>query len=199
MYYSLNAFELSKLIDEIVLVTGEGQEEYCRREIVEKYQIGKVKKIVSGGAERYDSVWNGLQQTEDTGYVFIHDGARPFVDDAIIERAYQAVVQYKACVVGMPVKDTIKIADADGFAKETPKRDDVWMVQTPQVFETALVKKAYSLLAEQKEIHVTDDAMVLEKMLGKNVKLVHGSYENIKITTPEDLEIAGVFAKKQKK
>lgn len=199
LYYSLHAFERSAFIDDVILVVGEGQEEYCRREIIEKYQIKKVKTIVPGGAERYDSVWNGLRQVDDTGYVFIHDGARPFIDDEIIERAYKAVTEYKACVVGMPVKDTIKIADAEEFAKETPRRDDVWMVQTPQVFETALVKKAYRLLSEQKEIQVTDDAMVLEKMLGKNVKLVRGSYENIKITTPEDLEIAGVFVKKQKK
>lgn len=199
LYYSLRAFELSELIDETILVTGEGQEEYCRREIIEKYHINKVKKIVSGGAQRSDSVWNGLQQTEDDGYVFIHDGARPFIDEAIIERAYEAVVRHQACVVGMPVKDTIKIADANEFAKETPRRDDVWKIQTPQVFETNLVKEAYRLLAEQEGIQVTDDAMVLEKMLGKNVKLVRGSYKNIKITTPEDLEIAEVFAKSKKK
>lgn len=199
LYYSLRVFAQSEIVDEIIIVVGEGQEEYCRHEIVEKYHIGKVKKIVQGGAERYDSVWNGLQEAADEGYVFIHDGARPFISDEIIERAYDAVAEYKACVVGMPVKDTIKIADGEGFAKETPKRDDVWLVQTPQVFETVLVKKAYRLLVEEQDIQVTDDAMVLEKMLGKTVKLVCGSYENIKITTPEDLEIAGVFVKKQKK
>lgn len=199
LYYSLHVFAQSEIVDEIIIVVGEGQEEYCRHEIVEKYHIGKVKKIVQGGAERYDSVWNGLQEAADEGYVFIHDGARPFISDEIIERAYDAVAEYKACVVGMPVKDTIKIADGEGFAKETPKRDDVWLVQTPQVFETVLVKKAYRLLVEEQDIQVTDDAMVLEKMLGKTVKLVCGSYENIKITTPEDLEIAGVFVKKQKK
>lgn len=199
LYYSLQVFSESPLIDEIILVTGEGQEEYCRCEIIEKYQIDKVKRIVAGGAERYDSVWNGLRELADDGYVFIHDGARPFVTEDILERAYKTVLSHEACVVGMPAKDTIKISDTNGFAKETPKRDDVWLIQTPQVFATKLVKKAYALLMEKKEVQVTDDAMVLETMLDKTVKLVHGSYENIKITTPEDLEIAKVFLEKQKK
>ena len=130
------------------------------------------------------------------GYVFIHDGARPFVNDTILHRAYDAVSQYKACVVGMPVKDTIKIAGEDGFAKETPNRSLVWAVQTPQVFDVALIKEAYSKLMECDDIPVTDDAMVAEQMLGTKVKLVEGSYENIKITTPEDLIIAESFLKK---
>ena len=131
----------------------------------------------------------------EDGYVFIHDGARPFVTEEILSRVYDAVQIEKACVVGMPVKDTIKIADDNKFAKETPNRNYVWMVQTPQVFEKSLVKEAYSLLMEQEIIRVTDDAMVVEKMLNRNVKLVEGSYENIKITTPEDLKIAEIFVK----
>jgi len=195
LFYSLDAFQRSNIIDEIILVVGENQEDYCKKEIVEKYGITKVSKIVKGGSERYYSVWNGLQAMSEDGYVFIHDGARPFVTEEILSRVYDAVQTEKACVVGMPVKDTIKIADDNKFAKETPNRNYVWMVQTPQVFEKSLVKEAYSLLMEQEIIQVTDDAMVVEKMLNRNVKLVEGSYENIKITTPEDLKIAEIFVK----
>lgn len=195
LYYSLKAFEDSELIDEIILVTGKNQEEYCRKEIVERYGIQKVKKIVAGGAERYHSVWNGLQEVR-SGYVFIHDGARPFINEEILKRAYEAVVEYKACVVGMPVKDTIKIADENGFAKETPNRSLLWAVQTPQVFDVSLIKEAYAKLMEEENVPVTDDAMVAEQMLGMKVKLVEGSYENIKITTPEDMVVAESFLKK---
>ncbi len=196
--YSLEIFQDSDIIDDIILVVGKGQEAYCNKEIVDKYQIKKVKKIVTGGAERYHSVWNGLKEVVGDGYVFIHDGARPFVDHEMLRRVYEEVLEYKACVVGMPVKDTIKIADGSEFSKETPDRKKVWLVQTPQVFENSLIKNAYKMLIEKEENSVTDDAMVVEKMVGEKVKLVQGSYENIKITTLEDLDIAEIFAKKQK-
>ena len=198
LFYSLNEFQKSDIIDEIVLVVGEGQEDYCREEIVNKYHISKVSKIVQGGSERFYSVWNGLKVIEQDGYVFIHDGARPFVDQDIIDRVYENVIRYKACVVGMPVKDTIKIADADGYAADTPDRSKVWMVQTPQVFENSLVKSAYQVLVSQEKPFATDDAMVVESYTDCKVRLVEGSYENIKITTPEDLGIAEVFAIKRK-
>lgn len=196
LYYSLEAFQNSPLIDEVILVVGENQKEYCQEAIVDKYGISKVTKYVQGGAERYHSVWNGLQEIEHDGYVFIHDGARPFINNEILNRVYEEVSVHKACVVGMPVKDTIKIADANRFAKETPNRSFVWAVQTPQVFDISLIKEAYAKLMENENIPVTDDAMVAEQMLGIKVKLVEGSYENIKITTPEDLIIAESFLKK---
>lgn len=192
LYYSLKVFEESPLIDDIVLVVGENQEEYCEKEIISKYKFSKVKKIVQGGAERYNSVWNGLQEVED-GYVFIHDGARPFINEEILKRVYDEMLVYKACVVGMPVKDTIKVSNAEGFADATPDRNMLWQIQTPQVFEATLVKEAYKKLMQSDTIKVTDDAMVVEQMLGGKVKLVLGSYENIKITTPEDLKIAEIF------
>lgn len=194
LYYALKTFEESEKIDEVILVVGEGQEEYCRKEIVCKYGWKKVRHIVPGGKERYHSVWNGLQYVEE-GYVFIHDGARPFVDQEILERAYEAVIQHHACVVGMPVKDTIKVVDEDEFAIDTPNRSVLWQVQTPQTFATSLIKEAYGRLMEQETIAVTDDAMVVEQMTGRKVKLVKGSYENIKITTPEDLLIGEAFLK----
>ena len=196
LYYSLRAFEDSKRIDEIILVCGAGEEDYCRKEIVEKYGISKARKIIPGGAERYDSVWNGLKETKE-GYVYIHEGARPFVDEEIIERAYECVSEHHACVAGMPSKDTVKIADSGNIVTATPDRSSVWIVQTPQVFDTELIRKAYALLMEKDEISVTDDAMVAEQMLGASVRLFYGSYENIKITTPEDLEIAEVFLKRK--
>ena len=199
LYYSLAVFETSELIDEIILVTGEGQSDYCRREIIEKYNISKVKKIVTGGKERYESVYNALKGMDREGYVFIHDGARPFVDERMIERTYYAVKKYRACVAGMPSKDTIKIVDENAFAVNTPERQYVWCIQTPQVFETALICDAYSALMENEanEIGITDDAMVLERMKNCTVKLVEGSYENIKITTPEDLTVAESLIKKR--
>ena len=193
LYYTLNAFEKSPLISEIVLVTGKDEIEYCQKEIVEKYGFEKVRKITAGGKERYYSVYEGIKVIEDADYVFIHDGARPFVDEVIIERVCENVLEYKACVVGMPVKDTIKIADEEGFAAQTPDRRKVWQVQTPQTFEYELIRTAYEkLLAEEPE-GITDDAMVVETMTEHKVKLGEGAYRNIKSTTPEDLDIAAVF------
>lgn len=196
IYYALKAFEDSSIIDEIILVTGEGEEEYCQKEIVEKYDLKKVTKIVTGGKERYESVYNGLLCLKDNGYVFIHDGARPFVDGDIIDRAYQGAKEYKACVVGMPVKDTIKFVDSNKMVEGTPDRSRMWQVQTPQVFDTQMIKKAYQEVLQNNNVTVTDDAMVWEQVYPEPVKMVEGSYNNIKITTPEDLEIASVFAAK---
>lgn len=198
LYYALQAFEESEVIDDIILVTGAGEEEYCQKEIVDRYGITKVSHILQGGKERYNSVWNGLQCIQEEGYVFIHDGARPFVDKEIIERVFKEVQVNKACVVGMPVKDTIKMVDDKGFVETTPDRSRVWLVQTPQVFENKLVKEAYARLMAADCTNVTDDAMVVEQMMDYPVKLVQGSYENIKITTPEDLEIAEIFVNHKK-
>lgn len=194
LYYSLKAFQDSA-VDEIILVTAESEIEYCREDIVKKYHIDKVGKIVAGGKERYHSVYNGLKACEDADIVLIHDGARPFVDDEIICRNINMVKENGACVTGMPVKDTIKIADDAGFVKETPKRDLIWTIQTPQTFRYDLIKGAYDTFLEREEEHckqyqVTDDSMVAEIFGGLNVKLVEGSYNNVKITTPEDMALA---------
>lgn len=195
--YSLRTIEQSEIIDNCILVTGKEDIPYVESEIVKKYGFYKVKNIVAGGAERYESVFRGLQAMGSReGYTFIHDGARPFLTEEILGRVYEAVKQYDACVAAMPVKDTIKIADAEEFAVQTPNRDLVWAVQTPQVFATELICRAYEMLFENLEelkdrgISVTDDAMVAETMLGIRIKLVKASYENIKITTPEDMKTA---------
>ncbi len=202
LFYSLQAFQQSSRIDSIVLVTGADEIEYCKHEIKEKFLFDKVKVITAGGAERYDSVYNGLLVCEnDTDIVFIHDGARPFITGEIIERAYDAAHRYRACTVGMPVKDTIRIADSDGFSQQTPDRNFVWQVQTPQVFDYSIAVEAYSRLEEnrpagitdtsapERKIHITDDAMVVEHYTGIRSRLVEGSYENIKVTTQDDLII----------
>ena len=195
-YYSLAAFEES-FIDEIILVAGKDDISYCKEQIVERYGFQKVTKIIAGGAERYLSVYQGLLAAEEADYVYLHDGARPFVDAAILSDAKACVEQYQACVAGMPVKDTIKIVDAEDFAKETPERKYVWQVQTPQVFSYALVREAYDMLMEDQDAYsVTDDAMVVETMLNYPVKLFQASYKNIKITTPEDLQIAELFVQR---
>ena len=162
---------------------------------MEKYGFTKVSAVVSGGKERYDSVYEGLRACKDTEYVLIHDGARPLVTEEIISRAAQAAVSDEACVVGMPVKDTIKVADAGGFAESTPDRSRLWQVQTPQAFSYPLVRGAYDrLMADEiQQKGITDDAMVVEQEMQIPVKLYEGSYCNIKIMTPEDLDTAKGF------
>ena len=195
IYYTLKAFQDSEIIDDIVLVVGAGQIAYVKEDIVDFYGFTKVTSIVEGGKDRYDSVWAGLNTIPEGGYTFIHDGARLFVNEEILQRGYETVKEFKACVAGMPCKDTIKLVDGDAFAKETPDRKYVWAVQTPQIFETSLIKEAYGRLMAAGNINVTDDAMVVEQTMGLPVKLFEGSYKNIKITTPEDLEIAKIFLK----
>lgn len=198
IYYSLKAFEESR-VDETVLVVSPGDIPYCREEIVEKYGFKKVRHIVEGGRERYHSVAVGINKVPDCDYIFIHDGARPLVTAEIIERAFSCVRRYKACVVGMPVKDTIKIADEEGNIASTPNRNLTWLVQTPQTFAAPLIRKAYRSLMEKEEelkksgLVITDDAMVVETITGQKVRLIEGSYENIKITTPEDILTAENF------
>lgn len=201
LYYALKAFQDSP-VQEVILVVGAGEEEYCRKEIVDAYGFTKVKAIVTGGKERYHSVFHGLQAVTEADYVLIHDGARPFLTQEIIARCMEGAKEYKACVAGMPVKDTIKLADDEQNIESTPQRSKVWMIQTPQAFDYALIKDAYTILIEQENqgiqtaIPVTDDAMVVEYFMNQKVHLVYGSYENIKITTPEDMRIAEAFLKK---
>lgn len=212
IWYSLKAIEESSVIDDCILVTGAEDISYVRDEIIGRYGLSKVDMIVAGGKERYDSVYNALcviangdmTIPNEDGFIFIHDGARPFLTEEILHRSYGEVMNAGACVVGMPVKDTIKIANQAGYAEQTPDRRYVWQIQTPQVFETPLIIEAYTNLMRKKDeligerIRITDDAMVVESFTGHKVKLVEGSYENIKITTPEDLVIAEALMQHEK-
>lgn len=198
LYYTLKAFEES-FIDEVLLVVGEGETEYCRENIVKKYQFSKVSDIIVGGKERYHSVyealfWIGSHKKSDS-YVFIHDGARPFVTEEVLMRAFRCVCEGDACIVGVLVKDTIKIIGKDNIVEHTPDRSTLWSIQTPQVFSYNKIKDAYDkLLSLEKEgqlqIAITDDAMVMETFGELPVRVVEGSYENIKITTPDDMILA---------
>lgn len=198
LYYALRQFEDCDFIDEVILVTKKDETAYCIEQIVEPYHFQKVKSVIEGGAERYLSVYNALKAAGACDYIYIHDGARPFASQEMLLRLKEAVCTYGACVAAVPSKDTLKLADEALFAKETLKRSEVWNIQTPQVFAYADILNAYEKLMreEHAKMEITDDAMVLEKMTDRKVKLVEGSYYNIKITTPEDLDIAEIFAKK---
>lgn len=201
--HSLEVFQNCSRIDEIVLVCGKGEVEHCRTGIVESYGFTKVVHIVEGGKERYHSVYEGLKVITDCNYVLIHDGARPFVDEEILDRVLNALPEYHACVVGMPVKDTIKMSNTEGFVDRTLPRELLWTIQTPQSFDYALIRDAYDQLHKKEqagtlEIKITDDAMVAEYILQTPVKLVEGSYDNIKITTPEDLLLAELILNQRK-
>lgn len=195
--YTLDVFQASQRIDEIILVVSHDMTDYVQREFVEKYGYSKVSRLVIGGAQRYESVYAGLLACVDTDYVFIHDGVRPFVTEDIIERGYQTVRKYGAAVCAVQAKDTIKIVNEKGIVTETPVRSKVWSVQTPQIFQYDVIRKAYDMLQMFDKDGITDDAMVLEEMGNTEVHVFKGDYFNIKITTPEDLDIAERFLEKK--
>lgn len=194
LYYSLKAFEDSN-VDEIILVTGRDQKEYCLDNIIKPYHISKVTQVVEGGKERYDSVYQALLQIQHSDYVLIHDGARPFITIDVINNMITQVIQHKACVLATPVKETIKVVDAYGYITATPDRNMLWAAQTPQAFDYEMIKKAYTIFFEQRNGNeaVTDDAMVYGNYLGEPVKIIHGDYRNIKITTTEDMAVANAI------
>lgn len=198
IYYALQAFSEST-VDEIVLVVGAGEAKFCQKEIVEKYHFTKVTHIVEGGKERYHSVYEGLKACTDADYVMIHDGARPFVSQELIASAMEDVKKYGANIAAVPVKDTIKQVDETGMVVDTPRRDRLWSVQTPQSFSRELIWSAYECMLQQDNLAITDDAMVVEQYGGSNVHVILGDYCNIKITTPEDLLVAEAFVKKYEK
>lgn len=198
LWYSLDTIQRSEVIDDCVLVAGAEDLDFVRTEIADKYDFSKVSRVIAGGEERYLSVGNALKTVSD-GYIFIHDGARPFLTLDMLERLAAVVEEVHACVAAVPSKDTIKIADDQGYAIQTPDRRTVWNVQTPQVFEAEVILTAYERLQNRLErlkeqgITVTDDAGVVELFTEHQVKMVMGSYQNIKITTPEDMVVAAAF------
>lgn len=187
--HTLRKFESSSYIDEIILIAKESEVEYCRKEIVKKFGFKKVRKIIKGGKERQDSIYNGiLALDEKADIVLTHDGARPFVKIENIEDGIKGVIDHDACVIGVPVKDTIKVVDNNSDVHHTPNRSLVWAAQTPQCFWRSIIQTGYEYAIDE-EIVGTDDSSLVEKA-GYDVKMIMGSYDNIKITTPEDLIIA---------
>ena len=191
LYYSMKVLCDSPLIDEVILVTSEEWVDFCTEEIVKKYGFDKVQAIVIGGEQRYDSVFAGLMSADISAeYILVQDGARPMLTEEILQRGYETVLRYNTAVAAVPATDTIKITDADGVVISTPDRRNTWHIQTPQIFGYQLLLNAYFALTEADKDGLTDDAMLIEKKTDVPVHLFAGARENIKITTPEDLEYA---------
>lgn len=198
IYFALKAFEDS-IADKIVLVCGEGDENFCKKNIIEKYGIKKNVTVVTGGAYRFESVYNGIKALGDItegDCIAVHDGARPVITPEMINMLYEKAEQNGSAVAASPVKDTIKQADCTGKVLSTPDRAGLWQVQTPQVFNAASIKAAYEEMMKIYDTSVTDDAMVMEKYGSEEVYLCDTGYLNIKITTPEDLDLAKLYIKK---
>jgi len=194
IWYTLNSFEKSN-VDDIILVTGVEEIEYCKK-IIKESCFDKVSMVMPGGKERYDSVYEGLKRCENSDYVLIHDGARPLIDNNMINRVISAVVENEACILGVPVKDTVKVTDENGYIVSTPKRNVLYNAQTPQAFKTTLILEAYQKMYQEHDCSITDDAMAVELYTDKKVKVIMGDYNNVKITTCEDLDIVEKKLKK---
>lgn len=193
--YTIEKFYNNSNIEDIVVVVKEDESEFFKKEILDKYNFKNIK-IAYGGKERQDSVYNGLKLLDKKcDVVLIHDGARPFVSDKIIYNCIEEVKEHKAIVVGVPVKDTIKVIDNDKNIVDTPNRSVLWAVQTPQTFDYNILLDAYKD-AFKSGFYGTDDAMLVER-IGYKVKMVEGSYNNIKITTQEDLSVGSQILKIQ--
>lgn len=185
--YTLKAFEQCDSVDDMVLVARK-EDVATMEHLIEQYNMQKIKKVVAGGDSRQESVWKGVSLCDTADYVAIHDGARPMITPTLITKTITAAVECDAAALGVRVKDTVKRVDANGFVLETPPREQLWNVQTPQVFRYSLYEKAVAFAAEN-HLTVTDDCQIVEA-LGHPVRLVEGDYTNIKVTTPEDIQIA---------
>lgn len=188
LFYTLTAFENNSKVDEIVVTAKTEEIEFIKKEIVEKYEFHKVSAIVVGGKERQDSVYNALKYIKECHIVLIHDGARPFVTEEIINKGIEYTEIYGAAACGVTPKDTIKLVDRDGFSEGTLNREKLFSVQTPQCFKYTLIMDAHTKCS-QLDSKFTDDTAVLE-YFGHRIYLYQGSYDNIKVTTPEDLAVA---------
>lgn len=196
IYYSLKAFEESE-VDEIVIVTISSMGEYIKEDIVKKYSISKVKSIVEGSVARYLSVYNGLLSVTDSDYVLIHDSARPFITVNKINEIINQVIANKAVIPGIRVKDTIKQVSGEGVVCNTPDRNSLIAVQTPQAFDYGLLRKGYEAIDKSNvDETITDDSCVWERYVGESVYVIEGEESNIKITTPEDLVFGQGIMKK---
>ncbi|MDD4801326.1 MAG: 2-C-methyl-D-erythritol 4-phosphate cytidylyltransferase [Syntrophomonas sp.] len=192
--YSLDFFEKLEVVNEIVIVTSEQELNYCESEIVKPYKYKKVAAVIPGGKERQDSVWAGLQKlSSDTDLVAVHDGARPLLSVKVFYRLLEGAQEWGAAVPGITSKDTIKAVDRDDFVRQTLDRTNVYAIQTPQVFKYEELMEAYRQSYEE-NFRGTDDASLFEYFIGR-VKVVEGDYNNIKITTPEDMLIAEALLK----
>ncbi|KDR94332.1 2-C-methyl-D-erythritol 4-phosphate cytidylyltransferase [Peptoclostridium litorale DSM 5388] len=184
-------------IDELVVVISREDEALFNEKVFERLECRKKISIVYGGSERQESVYNGLQKVSDgCEIVIIHDGARPFATRDMIKRTIECASAKGACAAGVPAKDTIKIVDEEGIVIDTPNRKELWCIQTPQTFKLDIIKRAYEK-AVSEGYAATDDSMVAEYS-GEKVQIVMGDYENIKITTPEDIPFAKAILERRR-
>jgi len=193
--YTIEKFERCKLIDKIYLTVNSEEKELCSRNIIIEYNFSKVQELVDGGETRQDSIYNGLRALDkDTDIVVIHDGARPLIKETIIQDSIETAQKYGAAITAIPIKDTVKKCGKDFFINKTLNREEIWRAQTPQTFKYDLILSAYNRAYKYKYL-ATDDAAIVERY-GNKVKLIIGSEENIKITTPFDIIVAENFLKK---
>lgn len=189
--HTIEVFQNSESINSIILVVEENSMEDFKL-LCEKYSWGKISEIVVGGAERQNSVYNGLKKvSKNSEVVVIHDGARPFISQNIIENSINTALEVGGCGVGVPVKDTLKICDENNQILSTPNRNNMWHIQTPQTFQKDLILSAYET-AEKNNYFATDDTSLME-YIEKPVKIIMGDYNNIKVTTQEDLLLGEII------
>lgn len=195
---TLEKFQGCSGIDSIIVVVPPGEEAPCRREIVDRFHFTKVEKVVAGGERRQDSVRLGIEASGGQyGMILIHDGVRPLVSVGLIEQVLLAGAQHRAVATGLPAKETVKEIDSRGLVIRTYNREQVWMIQTPQAFRYEDIFRAHRQAFEEGWGEVTDDAHLAEKM-GIPVKVIEGSEENIKVTTPHDLELVQFLMNRQR-
>jgi len=194
--HTLLAFQRASVVDEIIPILSEEDMETCLTAIIEHYHITKVKTLVVGGKERQDSVYNGLQKIgKDADIVLVHDGVRPFVTHDMIRETAELAQKGECVAVGVPLKDTVKEVGADGIVRATLDRSRLWAIQTPQAFPVKTLRRVYDESYARK-MYGTDDATLVERA-GIKVRVIMGSYENIKITTSEDLLLAEEILKRR--
>lgn len=194
--YTLDKFESCDLVDEIILVLPKEDLDYGAREIVDRFGFTKIRKIVAGGKERQDSVYCGLKAiTDKPEIVVIHDGVRPFLKSSKIEESIAICRRFGAVILAIPAKHTIK-EGKNGYVIKTLERDKLWEVQTPQTFKYEIIFEAYQQ-AFADGFYATDDSALVER-LGYRIKILLGEWENIKITSPEDLELAEMLVRREK-
>ncbi len=191
---TLKIFDSCTKVNQIIVVVPDEDLDFCRKKILTPAKLQKNVILVAGGSERQDSVYNALRFIEpDEGIVIIHDGVRPFVRQEHLVASIKCAAELGACILGIPAFDTVKKVNPKNEIIQTHKRDTLWLAQTPQVFEVKLIKKAHEK-AKQEGFMGTDDASLVER-LGAAVKIIPGSRSNIKITNPEDLELAHAILK----
>lgn len=194
---TLEKFEECPMVEKVILVVPPHQLDSCRQEIVDRYHLSKIEKVVPGGERRQDSVRKGIEASKGQyRLVLIHDGVRPLIQPSLIEKVLKEASRSRAVTAALPAKETVKEVQGDGLVVKTHDRRRIWLVQTPQAFRYEDIMAAHQRALLEGWEEVTDDALLVERM-GITVKVVEGTEENIKVTTPHDLELARFFFARQ--